>query len=104
MLGSKENSNMPVNDVVASTTVSPSARPGMGTILFPGGAAFRVWAPFASAVSVSGEFNQWMSSVSPLESEGNGYWYGEVAGARIGQQYEFVIAHEGHLLPGRKDP
>ncbi|MCC7450359.1 MAG: alpha amylase C-terminal domain-containing protein [Anaerolineae bacterium] len=76
----------------------------MGTILFPGGAAFRVWAPFASQVSVSGDFNQWTPSANPLDSEGNGCWYGEVVGAQIGQQYEFVIVHEGRQLPGRKNP
>jgi len=82
----------------------PIARPGMGTILFPGGAAFRVWAPFAAQVSVSGDFNQWNPAANPLDSEGNGCWYGEVIGAQIGQQYEFVIVHEGRQLPGRKNP
>jgi hypothetical protein len=32
--------------------------PGHGTILFPGGVAFRAWAPFASSVSAVGTFNQ----------------------------------------------
>ena len=35
-------------------SASPSLRPGLGTILYPGGAAFRVWAPFASSVFAAG--------------------------------------------------
>jgi len=81
-----------------------SAHPGMGTILFPGGVAFRVWAPFASSIFVSGDFNQWSTSRHPFSSEGNGYWYVEVRGAKIGDQYEFVIFKDGQQLPGRKNP
>ncbi len=82
----------------------PSARPGMGTILFPRGVAFRVWAPFASRVFASGDFNQWSTTAHPFVSEGNGYWYVEVPGAKMGDQYEFVIFKDGKQLPGRKNP
>ena len=61
-----------------------SHQPGMGTILIPGGAAFRVWAPFATQVCAAGDFNQWDPTANPFTSEGNGYWYGEVPGAQIG--------------------
>src|ERR1035437_5210428 len=47
----------------SSATVSPSTRQGMGTILYAGGAAFRVWAPFASRVGVAGTY--WASAVFP---------------------------------------
>jgi 1,4-alpha-glucan branching enzyme len=82
----------------------PSARQGMGTILFPGGAAFRVWAPFASEVFVAGTFNQWSTSTHPFVSEGNGYWSVEVSGAKIGDQYQFVIRNGTQPLLWHKNP
>jgi 1,4-alpha-glucan branching enzyme len=72
-------------------SATPSSRPGMGTILFPGGAAFRVWAPFANSVAVAGDFNEWHPSQNPLASEGNGYWSGEINNAEIGHGYKFVL-------------
>jgi 1,4-alpha-glucan branching enzyme len=82
---------------------SPSARPGMGTILFPGGVAFRVWAPFASSVFAAGAFNQWNATANPFASEGNGYWSVEVPGAAIGDEYQFVI-HNGAQVLWHKNP
>jgi len=76
----------------------PSARPGMGTILYSGGAAFRVWAPFASSVFAAGGFNQWSSDANPFANEGNGYWSVEVAGATIGDEYQFVIHNADQVL------
>ncbi|MBP1704210.1 MAG: 1,4-alpha-glucan branching protein, partial [Chloroflexi bacterium] len=67
----------------------------MGTILFPGGAAFRTWAPFATQVFVAGDFNGWDSTANPLTSEGNGYWYGEVNGVHIRDQYKLMILNDG---------
>jgi 1,4-alpha-glucan branching enzyme len=78
--------------------VSPSARVGMGSILYPGGAAFRVWAPFAKHVSVAGTFNAWSSTAHPLADEENGYWSADIPGARIGHQYKFVIRNDDFLL------
>jgi 1,4-alpha-glucan branching enzyme len=63
----------------------------MGTILYNGGAAFRVWAPFADSVSVAGVFNQWSPTASPLASESNGYWSADIPGVLIGHEYLFVI-------------
>lgn len=74
-------------------SATPSQRPGMGSILFPGGVAFRVWAPFASAVAVAGEFNNWSETANPLASEGNGNWSGEIANGEIGHQYKFVLTN-----------
>ena len=75
---------------------SPSARTGMGTILYPGGAAFRVWAPFAPAIFAAGTFNQWNATANPFASEGNGYWSVDVPGAKIGDEYQFVIPDGGN--------
>jgi 1,4-alpha-glucan branching enzyme len=99
-----ENSKMIANNPIALKAVSPSTRPGMGTILFPGGVAFRVWAPFTSSVCAAGTFNQWSPSANPFASEGNGYWSVEVPGAGIGDEYQFVIRNGAQLLIWHKNP
>ncbi len=66
---------MTTNISAPSTTALPESHHRMGTIRFPGGIAFRVWAPFASEVFVAGTFNQWSKSDNPFFNEGNGCWY-----------------------------
>lgn len=80
-----------------------SSRPGMGSLPFPGGAAFRVWAPRAEAVAVVGDFNSWSDESDRLSHEGGGYWSGEVPGAHAGQRYRYVIWNGSQRLE-RKDP
>ncbi|MCL5995820.1 MAG: alpha-amylase family glycosyl hydrolase [Chloroflexi bacterium] len=70
----------------------------MGTTLIPGGAAFHVWAPFATQVFASGDFNQWSPTANPFTREGNGNWYVEVPGAGIGDEYQFVICNGPQTL------
>ena len=74
---------------------------GMGAIVADDGVGFRVWAPHAEAVEVSGEFSG--GSSVPLGSEDDGYWYGFVAGATAGQRYRFTIVHAGTRID-RIDP
>jgi 1,4-alpha-glucan branching enzyme len=76
----------------------------MGTILYPGGAAFRVWAPFAAEVFATGTFNQWSTTAHPFASEGNGYWSVEVPGAKIGDEYQFAIRNGTQPLLFHKNP
>ncbi|MEE4275845.1 MAG: hypothetical protein V2J16_08295, partial [Thermoleophilia bacterium] len=40
-------------------STAPSQRPGMGAIPHAGGTSFRVWAPHAAAVFVTGTFDDW---------------------------------------------
>lgn len=80
-----------------------SARPGLGAIPYDGGVTFRVWAPFADSVGVTGQFNGWSSTANPLVSEGNGNWSADVGGARVGQEYKYVIAR-GSTTLWKKDP
>ncbi len=82
----------------------PSERPGMGAIPHDGGATFRVWAPFARAVAVVGDFNDWDRDRHPLAPEGNGYWSADVKGVKPGHEYQFALigANEQDLL--RIDP
>ena len=88
--------NMPAesqNDNPAANQATPAEEkaPGMGALLTENGVAFRVWAPHAEEVSVIGEFNRWNARRNLLQSEGNGYWYGEVEGAKVGQGYRFWL-------------
>ncbi|GAB5521621.1 MAG: alpha-amylase family glycosyl hydrolase [Rhodothermales bacterium] len=89
--------------LVAPGNFAPSIHPGMGAILFDGGCAFRVWAPFADAVAVIGTFNDWNDELHLLTSEGNGYWSADVADAKAGDEYRFVIHSLGHRYD-RIDP
>lgn len=73
--------------------ISISSRSGMGAIPYDGGTAFRVWAPFASSVSVVGSFNNWIQDQNPLTSEGNGYWYADIPTAKIGDEYRYAIVN-----------
>ena len=90
---------------------------GMGVSIINGGAAFRVWAPHAEAVAVTGTFDDWAaqpdgskddaqkvkSAPHQLLSEDNGYWYGQVAGAKVGEEYRFVLVN-GEQVISRIDP
>jgi 1,4-alpha-glucan branching enzyme len=69
----------------------PSARPGIGATVYPGGTTFRVWAPNATTVSVTGSFNSWSSTQNPLAGEGSGWWSADVPGATANQQYKYSI-------------
>jgi 1,4-alpha-glucan branching enzyme len=62
---------------------------GMGSYLYPDGTCrFRVWAPFAEKVKVTGDF-----PASPVElaPEGNGNWSVDVRGVRALQRYKYQI-------------
>lgn len=77
--------------------------PGMGAIIADGGCGFRVWAPHATTVSVYGDFNDWNQTANPLASEHNGYWYGYVEGAAVGQQYQYHLTN-GDMQLDKIDP
>lgn len=67
------------------------------------GADFRVWAPFADAVSVlvNTDFTQ---SDTPLTSEENGYWAGSVPDAKAGKSYKYRIHNRDGYSLERNDP
>ena len=64
---------------------------GLGAIPHAGGVAFRVWAPHAQRVAVIGSFNGWDGDKHPLQAEESGTWYTDVAPARVGDQYKFLL-------------
>ena len=60
----------------------------LGVTLYRGGAEFRVWAPFARQVYISGTFKQ--DSKQPLVSEGDGYWFALIRNVEPGYQYKYI--------------
>ncbi len=72
-----------------------SGRPGMGATVYAGGTTFRVWAPFAERVWVTGEFNGW--GRTSLASEHNGNFSADVPRAGKHQKYQYVVRNRwGH--------
>jgi 1,4-alpha-glucan branching enzyme len=69
---------------------TPSSRPGMGARPYGAGTAFRVWAPDAQSVAVTGDFTGWAAGV-PLAPEPAGTWSADVPGTVPGQAYQYVI-------------
>jgi 1,4-alpha-glucan branching enzyme len=94
---------MAVNKAKTARAVKPSAHTGMGSIPYEGGTAFRVWAPHASSVFVTGDFNNWSDSSNPLAKEEGGTWSGDITGAKPGDEYRYVIVSNDNKL-FRKDP
>lgn len=68
----------------------------MGGTLVPGGAMFRVWAPRATAVHVSGDFNGWTQDAgSALAAIGGGHWAAFIPNLKDGDQYLFHVTGPG---------
>ena len=76
---------------------------GMGAMPRDGGVAFRVWAPHADAVYVTGSFNHWSRDASPMVKENGGYWFADISGAAIGNEYRYLIIN-GETQVSRIDP
>ncbi len=64
---------------------------GMGAIPHSGGVAFRVWAPHAQRVTVIGSFNEFDGGKDIMQAEEDGYWYADLAEARVSDQYRFLL-------------
>jgi 1,4-alpha-glucan branching enzyme len=81
--------------------MSKANKKAVGAIAHSDGVSFRVWAPFAEAVSVVGSFNEW--SPHEMASEGDGYWFVTVDSAIPGHEYKFVIKN-GERELHKNDP
>ncbi|WP_298248102.1 alpha-amylase family glycosyl hydrolase [uncultured Christiangramia sp.] len=77
--------------------------PGMGCIIDEELTTFRVWAPNAEKIFVTGTFNEWNAEDLELEHEENGYWAGTTDKAKQGDEYKYVIHNNGETFY-RNDP
>lgn len=64
---------------------------GMGATCHDLGTFFRVWAPHADYVSVTGSFNDWNADANPLNKEENGHWGGLITNAKAGDEYKYFL-------------
>ena len=86
-----------------STIASGKILAGMGALPHESGVAFRLWAPHADAVYVTGSFNDWSPDAHPMAKEADGYWYADIATAKIGAEYRYrIVSGDKQLL--RIDP
>jgi 1,4-alpha-glucan branching enzyme len=78
----------------------------MGALPFAGGTTFRVWAPHAQAVFVTGSFDDWAGDRHALVRDDGGdadTWSADVPGVEPGAEYRFTIrTPDGDL--SRLDP
>lgn len=70
----------------------------MGATLHPDGVLFRVWAPNAKVVYVTGTFNNWANKKNPLSKDNSGVWSGIIENAKPGDEYKYVIITENKEL------
>jgi 1,4-alpha-glucan branching enzyme len=76
---------------------------GMGAIPNDNGVFFRVWAPHAKKVFVTGNFNNWSASKHEMMHEANGYWGLNIQEAAINSEYKYILHTEKSELY-RNDP
>ncbi len=89
------------------TATVPSRRPGMGALPYRGGTTFRVWAPHAAAVHVTGPFDGWAHTTTNLSRDDDGRadtWSADVDGVAVGEEYRFTIVTPDGQALSRMDP
>ncbi|MPZ51887.1 MAG: 1,4-alpha-glucan branching protein [Acidimicrobiia bacterium] len=84
-------------------TTAETPRLGMGATPHEGGTSFRVWAPHADSVHVTGTFDDWAGENHLLTRSDQGYWSGTVKNAGIGDTYKYRIVN-GEQVLWRVDP
>ncbi len=79
-------------------TATAKVHAGMGAMPHKSGVAFRVWAPHAEALSVTGSFNDWSNDADPMAREEEGYWYADLSSAAVGDEYRYRIVNGDQQL------
>ena len=65
---------------------------------------FRVWAPHARAVSVTGSFNGWNAEENPMRCIGNGVWEASIPGLKVYDTYKYAITDRAGAVRLKADP
>jgi 1,4-alpha-glucan branching enzyme len=68
------------------------------------GVRFAVWAPNAETVSVTGDFNQWDRSQSPMTHRAGGVWELFVPGLNQGAHYKYCVRSRFGAEQEKADP
>jgi 1,4-alpha-glucan branching enzyme len=92
---------MPPEAPAPATPGRPIA--AFGATPHAGGTTFRVWALHATHVFVTGEWNGWRQDADELRVEAPGVFAGDVAAAKPGQKYQYVLETDGKRVV-RSDP
>jgi len=66
-------------------------QPATGAIPGVKDVTFRVWAPYAEKVYVTGYFNDQGQTSASLVKEKNKYWSTGVSEAKVGDEYRYLI-------------
>lgn len=66
--------------------------------------SFRVWAPHAKAVSVTGDFNNWGESENPMTLISDGVWEAVIDEVNIFDCYKYVITSSSGKTIYKADP
>ncbi len=78
-------------DISNQTSRIVSEFTGNGAVPFARGTTFRTFAPFATQLNVTGDFNGWSATAAQMVSEGNGWWSIDYRNVAHGNQYKFVL-------------
>lgn len=65
---------------------------------------FRVWAPNASAISVTGDFNNWDSQSAPMSKISDGIWECTVSGVNKYDSYKYLVTAKNGKTFYKADP
>ncbi|MBR3975546.1 MAG: 1,4-alpha-glucan branching protein GlgB [Clostridia bacterium] len=68
------------------------------------GAVFRVWAPKAKSVSVTGEFNGWNGESHPMHLIADGIWETEIDGIKQFDVYKYAVRGADDTVRLKSDP
>ena len=68
------------------------------------GAVFRVWAPKAKGVSVTGEFNCWNEESHPMTEIADGIWEAQISGIKQFDAYKYAVCGADGVVRLKSDP